>query len=93
MIIIINVNDYHYLKCFLKNIMKILLKIYFGKNISDGEDPIGALHPKFVLDDFTDSLYASKSTIASGETCEENILNILRRMEFVDPRGNINICK
>ena len=51
------------------------------------------MHPKFVLDDFTDSLYASNSTIAAGETCEENVINLLKRMEYVDPRGNINICK
>ena len=47
--------------------------------------------PKFVLDDFTDSLYASKSTIAFGDTCEENCVNLLRSMEYVDPRGGINI--
>ena len=60
--------------------------------ITEGDDPTGALQPNFVLDDFTDSLYASNSTIASGETCQENITNLLRRMEYVDPRGNINIC-
>ena len=51
------------------------------------------MHPNFVLDDFTDSPYASNSTLGAGETCREELVNILRRMEYVDPRGRINICE
>ena len=75
------------------------LEIYLPLNnhlttsFTDGDDPIGALHPNFVLDDFTDSPYASNSTLGSAETCREDLVNILRRMEYVDPRGRINICK
>ena len=55
------------------------------------EDIVASFRPKFVLDDFTDSLYASKSTIAFGDSCEENCVNLLKRMEYVDPRGSVNI--
>lgn len=55
------------------------------------DDYLTMYRPKFVLDDFTDSLYASKSTIALGDTCEENCVNLLRSMDYVDPRGGINI--
>ena len=69
------------------------VRVNYTNSPLDGEDPLGSVHPKFVLDDFTDSLYASNSTIAAGETCEENVINLLKRMEYVDPRGNVNICK
>lgn len=46
-----------------------------------------------MLDDFTDSLYASKSTVAYGDSCQENCVSVVRSLEFVDPRGRLNIGK
>lgn len=48
-------------------------------------------YPKLVLDDFNDSLYASKSTIGFGETTGEKWKNVVKRMEYIDPRGYTNI--
>ena len=69
---------------------KIVGMINCFKILGD-EDIVASFRPKFVLDDFTDSLYASKSTIAFGDTCQENCVNLLKRMEYVDPRGSVNI--
>ena len=46
-----------------------------------------------MLDDFTDSLYASKSTVAYGDSCQENCVSAVRSLEYVDPRGRLNIGK
>ena len=59
------------------------------EDISGDED--ATIRPKLILDDFTDSLYASKSTIAFGDTFEERWSSIWKMMEYVDPRGYINI--
>ena len=59
------------------------------EEISGDEDP--TIRPKLILDDFTDSLYASKSTIAFGDTFEERWTSIFKMVEYVDPRGYINI--
>ena len=59
------------------------------EDISGDEDP--TIRPKLILDDFTDSLYASKSTIAFGDTFEERWTGLLKMTEYVDPRGYINI--
>ena len=56
---------------------------------SEDEDKI--LRPKLILDDFTDSLYASKSTIAFGETFQEKWNSVFKMTEFIDPRGYLNI--
>ena len=59
------------------------------EDISGDEDP--TVRPKLILDDFTDSLYASKSTIAFGDTFEERWQSLLKMTEYIDPRGYINI--
>jgi hypothetical protein len=50
-----------------------------------------ALSPKLVLDDFKDSLYASKSTIDFGDSLEERWRSLLNQLEYIDPRGYVNI--
>ncbi len=42
------------------------------------------LHPQ-------DSLYASKSTIDFGESLEDRWRSFLNQLEYIDPRGYINI--
>ena len=74
-----------------------MVRIYFFSFIlflDQGDDDFySSYRPKFVLDDFTDSLYASKSTVAYGDNLEDHCLGILKSMEYVDPRGSVNISK
>ena len=60
---------------------------------SEEEMGRGALSPRLVLDDFKDSLYASKSTINFGDSLEERWRSLLRQLEYIDPRGYMNIGK
>ena len=76
-----------------------LVRAYKNKNLyfiylNQGDDDFySSFRPKFVLDDFTDSLYASKSTVAYGDNMQENCLGLLKSMEYVDPRGRVNISE
>jgi hypothetical protein len=38
-----------------------------------------------------DSLYASKSTIDFGESLEDRWRSFLNQLEYIDPRGYVNI--
>ncbi len=49
--------------------------------------------PKIVLDDFNDSLYASKSSLAADLENASPWTRCLKQFEYIDPRGYINISK
>ena len=49
--------------------------------------------PKIVLDDFNDSLYASKSSLAADLENANPLARCLKQFEYIDPRGYINISK
>jgi hypothetical protein len=38
-----------------------------------------------------DSLYASKSTIDCGDSMEERCRSFFKQLEYIDPRGYVNI--
>ncbi len=51
------------------------------------------MQPKIVLDDFNDSLYASKSSLAADFENAGPWTRCLKKFEYVDPRGYIKIRK
>jgi hypothetical protein len=57
------------------------------------DDELSQPQPKIILDDFNDSLYASKSTLAADFGNAGAWKRCLKKIEYIDPRGYINIGK
>ena len=59
---------------------------------ADGEEPKGRNGKQIVCIDWTDSMYASKSTVAAGTSWQDLTQALINMTEYIDPRGPVNIA-